>query len=399
MFELTGVVKPYAWGSPTVLPNLLGHQPTGEPQAELWLGAHPGGSSTVRLERGEVAIRDALAAEPEALLGVASVAAFGPRLPFLLKVLAVEAPLSLQAHPTREQAAEGFAAEEAAGVPIDAANRLYKDREHKPELICAVTPFEALVGFRPVAQTVALLDALAVTALGGVRDRLAARGEAALRPVVADLLATATDARSGLVEAVREAAVRLAAEPAGAAYALELDVAQRLAKAYPADPGVIIALLLNATRLQPGEALFLPAGMLHAYLSGVVVEPQASSDNTLRGGLSEKHVDPAELLRVLDASERPPHRVDPVEVAPGVSAYVPPVPEFRLARLDRAGAAVDLDGTGPAVLLVHDGELTVRSGGEEARVGRGRSVFVPAGRGPLTVSGDGGAYWASTNLS
>lgn len=396
MFTMTNPVRPYAWGSPTVLPELLGRPATGEPQAELWLGAHPGGSSQVRLEQGSVPLVDAIAAQPEALLGAPVVAAFGPRLPFLLKVLAVDAPLSLQAHPTVQQAEEGFAAEEAAGVALDAPNRLYKDRNHKPELICAITPCEALVGFRPVARTVELLDALATPALAPYRDVLARDGAAGLRPVLARLLGLVGAERAQLVEALREAAARQLAD--GTAYTLELDIALRLVKAYPTDPGVVIALLLEAIQLAPGEALFLPAGMLHAYLSGVAVEPQASSDNTLRGGLSEKHVDTAELLRILDVSERPPYRVRPEPVGDGVSLYVPPVPEFRLARVEPGGGTSTIDLDGPAVLLTLDGQLTVRAQGAEARVDRGRSVFLAAGRGAVRVQGNGLAFVVTTNL-
>jgi mannose-6-phosphate isomerase len=395
MFTMTNPVRPYAWGSPTVIPDLLCQPPTGEPQAELWLGAHPLASSAVHLTDGSVRLIDAIQQHPEALLGRAVVAAYGPTLPFLLKLLAVDAPLSLQAHPNAAQAAEGFAAEEAAGVPLDAPIRVYRDPAHKPELVCAVTMFEALIGFKPVAATVELLDLLDVPELRPHRDELARSGAAGLRPVLQGLLGFVGVERPHLVESVREAAARRL--PETDRFAHELEIVGRLAKAYPSDPGVIISLLLNPLRLTPGEALFVPAGMMHAYLNGVAVEVQANSDNTLRGGLTEKHVAITELLRILDASERPAHRVTPIRRA-GVDLYVPPVPEFRLARVQPAETTSRLYGAGPSILFGIEGDLETRTAQAQARLTRGASVFVPAGPSAIEVSGNGVAFWATTNL-
>jgi mannose-6-phosphate isomerase len=396
MYPMTNPVRAYAWGSPTVIPDLLGQLPTGEPQAELWLGAHPAASSEIQLDEGRIPLVDALQRDPEGLLGRAVVETYGPRLPYLFKLLAVDAPLSLQAHPNAAQAAEGFAAEEAAGVPLDAPTRVYRDPAHKPELVCAVTPYEALIGFKPVADAVQLLDFLDVAELRPYRDELARTGAAGLRPVLQGLLGFVGVDRPRLVESVREAAaLRL---PAADRFTYELEIVGRLGKAYPTDPGVVISLLLNPLRLAPGDALFVPAGMMHAYLSGVAVEVQANSDNTLRGGLTEKHVAITELLRILDASERPPQRITPVH-DDGAEVYPPPVPEFRLAHVRPGEQPVALRNAGPSILFCTEGELSARTAAAEARVTRGRSVFVPASASSVEVRGNGVAFWATTNLS
>jgi mannose-6-phosphate isomerase len=396
MFPMTNPVRPYAWGSPTVIPDLFGQWPTGEPQAELWLGAHPAASSEIWLDGDHIPLVAAIEHDPETLLGPAVVQAYGPRLPFMLKLLAVDAPLSLQAHPDAAQAAEGFAAEEAAGVPLDAPTRVYRDPAHKPELVCALTPFEALIGFKPVAETVQLFDFLNVDELRPYRDELARTGAAGLRRVLQGLLGFVGVERPNLVESVREAAARRLPEADRFTYALEIAV--RLAKAYPTDPGVVISLLLNPLWLAPGDALFVPAGMMHAYLSGVAVEVQANSDNTLRGGLTEKHVAITELLRILDATERPPQRVTPLRVD-GAEVYVPPVPEFRLARVHPDRGLVRLENLGPSILFCVEGELSVRTAAAPAPLPRGGSVFVPADESTVEVRGDGVAFWATTNLS
>jgi mannose-6-phosphate isomerase len=396
MYPMTNPVRAYAWGSPTVIPDLLSQPPTGEPQAELWLGAHPAASSEIQLGAGRTPLIDAIQRDPEGLLGRTVVQAYGPRLPFLFKLLAVDAPLSLQAHPDATQAAAGFAAEEAAGVPLDAPTRVYRDPAHKPELVCAVTAFEALIGFKPVADTVQLLDFLDVAELRPYRDELARTGADGIRPVLQGLLGFVGVDRPRLVESVREAAARRL--PEADRFTYELEIVGRLGKAYPTDPGVIISLLLNPLRLAPGDALFVPAGMMHAYLSGVAVEVQANSDSTLRGGLTEKHIAITELLRILDASERPPQRITPVHVD-GAQVYVPPVPEFRLVQVRPGTRLVELPNAGPSILFCTEGEVSARATTAEARLSRGRSVFVPATVSSVEVRGDGVAFWATTNLS
>ena len=224
-------------------------------------------------------------------------------LPYLLKVLAADEPLSLQAHPSAAQAAEGFARENAAGIPVDAPTRNYRDASHKPELICALTEFHALVGFREIAQTLALLRALDVAELAPHVALLAAQPDAAgLRALFTTWITLPQSVLDRAVPALQTACVRLAQQ--GREFAREARMALELSERYPGDAGVLAALLLNLVVLAPGEALYLPAGNLHAYLSGAGVELMANSDNVLRGGLTSKHVDVAELLRVLDFTPR-----------------------------------------------------------------------------------------------
>jgi mannose-6-phosphate isomerase, class I len=308
-----GVPRDYAWGSTTAIQRMLGLPEDGRPIAELWFGGHPDDPSpadTTTLDK-------LIAADPGALLGRAAVERFGPRLPFLLKVLAAGTPLSIQVHPTLDQAREGFAREDAAGIARTAADRNYRDANHKPELLCALTPFTALCGFRPPEQTLALLDELDVPELGFLQDLL--RGPDPLRraftgvlelpdpaPAIAALTRRATGAQDGPLHAAR-----------------------RAAEHFPHDAGVLLTLLLNDVVLQPGEAIFLGAGNVHAYLHGTGVEIMANSDNVLRCGLTPKHVDVPELLRITDF--RP--LVEPLIDGTG-GRFAAPVPDFALTRLE-----------------------------------------------------------------
>ncbi|MGY5132103.1 mannose-6-phosphate isomerase, class I [Streptomyces nigrescens] len=398
MDRLANTVRPYAWGSTTALPELLGTTPTGEPQAEMWMGAHPGAPSRIDRGAGPVSLAEVIDAAPEAELGADAVRAFGPRLPFLLKLLAAGSPLSLQVHPDRAQAEEGFADEERRGVPIGAGHRNYKDANHKPELIVALTPFDGLCGFRHPDRAADLLEGLGVDDLKPYVDILRATPEEdALREVLTAVLSAEHHAIAGTVERTAVAADQLAAKggphaDAYAAYAV-------LAHHYPGDPGVLAAMLLNHVRLQPGEALFLGAGIPHAYLSGLGVELMANSDNVLRCGLTPKHVDVPELLKVVrfeagDAGVLRPEDVDGEEV------YETPIDEFRLSRFALAPGAAPhpLASRTPQILLCTAGTVQLRAADEESAAGLtlapGESAFVPAGE-RIALSGDGTLFRAT----
>ncbi|GAA3191915.1 MULTISPECIES: mannose-6-phosphate isomerase, class I [Streptomyces] len=401
MDRLVNTVRPYAWGSVTALPELLGTEPTGEPQAEMWMGAHPGAPSRIDRGAGPVSLADVIAAAPEAELGTAAVAAFGPRLPFLLKLLAAGSPLSLQVHPDRAQAEAGYADEERRGVPLDAPHRNYKDPNHKPEMLCALTPFEGLCGFRHPAEAADLLAGLEIDALKPYVDILRAEPEAdALREVLTALLSTDRAALADCVDRAAAAADRRGAEdgphaPAYAAYAA-------LAHHYPGDPGILAAMLLHHVTLQPGEALFLGAGIPHAYLSGLGVELMANSDNVLRCGLTPKHIDVPELLRVVRFTPGDPGILRPEETD-GEEVYDTPADEFRLSRhvLAPGAAPRTLDARTPQILLCTAGTVLARPAdaqladpGDELRLTPGQSAFVPAGE-RITVSGEGTLFRAT----
>ncbi|WP_037677235.1 mannose-6-phosphate isomerase, class I [Streptomyces griseus] len=380
MDRLDNTVRPYAWGSPTAIPKLLGVEPTGEPQAEMWMGAHPGAPS--RTARGTLV--EVIDAAPERELGGKAVARFGPRLPFLLKLLAAGAPLSLQVHPDLEQAKEGYADEERRDIPVDAPYRNYKDANHKPELICALTEFDGLCGFRDPARAADLLEGLGVDSLKPYVDVLRAHPEdAALREV---LTAVLTADPEEMAHTVAEAAA--ACDRLGGDYAPYAGIAHH----YPGDPGVIAAMLLNHVRLQPGEALFLGAGIPHAYLSGLGVEIMANSDNVLRCGLTPKHVDVPELLRVVRFEAGDPGVLRPEAAPDGEEVYETPIDEFRLSRyvLPEGGGTHDLTRATPQILLCTSG--TVRAG--EHELAPGQSVFVPAGE-KTEVSGTGTLFRAT----
>ncbi|PCG85597.1 mannose-6-phosphate isomerase, class I [Streptomyces sp. WZ.A104] len=403
MDRLSNTVRPYAWGSTTAIPALLGIEPTGEPQAEMWMGAHPGAPSRVsrsgRASRSgqtgmasrttvpddtELALTEVIAADPEGELGATTVDRFGPRLPFLLKLLAAGAPLSLQVHPNLDQAREGYADEEARGVPIDAPHRTYKDANHKPELICALTPFDGLCGFRRPAEAADAMEALGVDSLKPYVDLLRAHPEeAALREVLTAILGADPAEMAETVEQAAAAAERLGG--AHAPYA-------RIAHHFPGDPGVLAAMLLNYVQLQPGEALFLGAGVPHAYLDGLGVEIMANSDNVLRCGLTPKHIDVPELLRIVRFEATEPGVLRPEAAPSGEELYETPVDEFALSRYTLASGAAPavLTAPTPQILLCTAG--TVRVG--ELSLSPGESVFVPAGE-PVEAAGAGTLFRAT----
>ncbi|NMO50961.1 mannose-6-phosphate isomerase, class I [Actinoplanes sp. TBRC 11911] len=426
MYPLTGAVRPYAWGSRTVIASLQGRPtPTETPEAELWLGAHPGNPSTVAGKDGPVSLDTLIAGDPNGQLGASVASAFGPRLPFLLKVLAAEAPLSLQAHPSSEYARTAYAKQEAD----PALPKNYTDAYHKPEMLVALTEFSALCGFRSPQVSAEVLASFGISALDPVVASLRA-GD--LRGAVEALLTWPADSRPALIDAVvaaargadeltaagAEAALAAAgvdaalasasaeaAFGAGAAhaaavpgkddYALALDLAAH----YPGDPGVLVALLLNHVRLAPGEAIWMPAGNLHAYLHGAGVELMAASDNVLRGGLTPKRVDVGELLNVLVFEVLDDPILPSTPVGPGIVTWEVPVPDFTLYRLDLDGTLPPLEvpAHGPRIVLCTDGEVFVGESldGTPVEVLAGGAAYAPADAGHIKVAGKGQVFVAA----
>ncbi|HIT75098.1 MAG TPA: mannose-6-phosphate isomerase, class I [Candidatus Avipropionibacterium avicola] len=377
MERLTGPVQHYAWGSTTAIPDLVGAVPDGQPWAELWLGAHP--SAPARI--GDTGL-DALVAADPGIVGTASVDRFGPRLPYLMKLLAAARPLSLQAHPSRARAESGFAAEEAAGVPRDDAERNYRDDWPKPEVLCALGDFEALYGFADPSMVADHLARLGISELDALVEPLRRPGGAEGIRTVFLRLCRLDGPERDLVERVAAAAADGVGEPTP--YGLFCRTAVELAEAYPRDPGVLAALLMNRMSLRAGEAIYLPAGNLHAYLRGLGVEIMANSDNVLRGGLTAKHVDVDELTEVLDFSPVRPRVVVPQEEEPGVFVHPTPAPEFRLWRLEVSHPiAVPATPYG-RILVVTSG--AVRAG--DLVLEQGQSAWAPAGE-AVTLIGEG----------
>ncbi|QKS16139.1 mannose-6-phosphate isomerase, class I [Curtobacterium sp. Csp2] len=391
---ITNTPRDYAWGSVTAIPELLGRTVTGAPQAELWLGAHPGSPSVVvnpATVGGADTLLEWIAAEPEAALGPDRTG-----LPFLLKILAAAAPLSLQAHPTPEQAQEGFAREDAAGVPIDDPARNYKDPFPKPELVVALSErFEALSGFRPVEETLADVDLLDAGSgrLGALRVHLAHGLEDTV-----SWLETADPSALAVVQAASDLAAAL---PDDAATPNTRTV-RDLTTAYPGDPGIVVSLLMHRVTLTAGQAMYLPAGNIHAYLDGLGVELMAPSDNVLRGGLTPKHVDVPELLHVLDFTAHPAPVLEPEQLAPGVDRFAPEGVGFALLRVTGEGRPVGLATggvaplTGPSIAICTEGVVTLVGATSATLLRKGESCFVTPDEGDVTVEADVASGLTST---
>ncbi|MFC5909380.1 mannose-6-phosphate isomerase, class I [Streptacidiphilus monticola] len=404
MDRLHNTIRPYAWGSRTAIAELTGRRPGSEPEAELWMGAHPGDPS--RLDRGDglVGLDAVIAADPEAELGRPTVERFGQTLPFLFKILAAGEPLSIQVHPNLEQARAGFADEESRGVPLDARQRNYKDPNHKPEAICALTPFTGLCGFRSPAAAAELLELLDVDELAPVVGALRTQpANEALRQALVQILGLAAADAARIVPraaaALREAAV--AAEKAGDhERAVELADYADVEKSFPGDVGVLAGLLLNHVRLVPGQALYLGAGVPHAYLHGLGVELMANSDNVLRAGLTPKHIDVPELLKVTLFEPQAPAvlRPEPVPDGHGEQLYPCPIDEFRLSRYQ--GGTDRIPTETPQILLCTAGTVELRDAtGAQLTLRPGESAFLPAGApAPEAVGPDSTLFRATVRL-
>lgn len=472
---LDNTIQRYDWGSTVAIQDLLGAPVDGRPAAELWLGAHPlapsrlaapglaapgdgapglaapgggapgdgAGGAPRPAAPGDGAgagrartLADLIRADPAAALGRRVLDEYGPRLPYLFKVLAAERALSLQVHPMPHLARAGFNRENRAGIPFDAPHRSFHDDQHKPELVVALSRFEALSGFRRPAQVLPLLTGVPGRLVGHMRDVLTRRPDAS---GVREAFALALHARfdpgtaDDVEVTVQHLRERLAAgadsgadapragagegpapfilagagterAPSGIVGAGRGDVDPRratreidrahatvvaLAGQHPGDPGAIVSLMLNRVTLEPGRAMFLPAGVVHAYLSGTALEVMSASDNVLRAGLTNKHVDVDALLECAGYEPAPPVRPRYLSVAGRIGAYRPPIAEFAL-ELGRSGTApAPLYGSGPRILLCLDGAVQVMAGGGAWAARRGESVFVPDATGPIEVSGPG----------
>ncbi|WP_026162085.1 mannose-6-phosphate isomerase, class I [Corynebacterium ulceribovis] len=383
MERLTGAMRYYPWGSRTLLANLTGRQiPVDRPEAELWFGAHPTGSAMV----GDRSLLDIISQDPKQHLGERVVTQHGETLPFLLKLLSAEQPLSLQAHPTIEQAQAGFAAENAAGIAVDAPNRNYRDANHKPELIVAVTQFEALAGFRPVAQTRELIDVLGTPGLQHYAVLLDGEDEAdSLRALFTTWINLPGDRVDALVNEVVADAERVVASEAPEWIRTVAASVVQIAQRYPGDIGVLGVLLLNRITLQPGEGIFMGPGQLHAYLSGLGVEIMANSDNVLRGGLTSKHVDVPELLRVLNFTPNSDPLIKPQvkQTSQGNDYlhYDTPVDEFYLDQAALTEEPFVLNHDGPVLVLCTQGEVSAAAAQDDTsalKISQGEALWVSA---------------------
>lgn len=399
IYSLENPIQRYDWGSVDGLREALGlPNPEGGPAAELWMGAHPKAPSLALVEGKRVALDALVAADPEAVLGAASVARFGPALPFLFKALSAGTPLSIQAHPAKRKAERGFERENLAGIPRDAPERNYRDANHKPEMAVALTRFEGLCGFRPVEEIVENVRLIAPDDHSRIAGRLERNpGKVELSVLFYSTISAPAEDKKAALARVRPHIERLLAEgrlDAGKERAFSW--ARRLFDLYPGDIGALAPLLLNLVVLEPGEAIFIGAGELHAYLEGTALEIMANSDNVIRGALTRKHVDVPELISVLTFSPAVPVVFGPERLSEFEELYPPLAPDFQLSRLrPRRGAPVRRAPLGPEILLCGEGSFTLREDGGAVELARGASAFVRADAGEYSIEGEGTLFAAS----
>ena len=388
MKRLEPARQQYAWGSTAAIPALLGVADDGAPWAEAWYGSHPAGPA--RVAGGDV-LSTLIEAEPERLLGEDIIWRFGRRLPFLLKLIAPEQPLSLQVHPSQAQAAEGYALEEEAGIALDHPSRNYKDTNHKPEMVLALTRFQAVAGFRAPRRAVEVLAGLDSVLARRMRRTLRLNPTRyGIRQVFSDVVSASTrPTPEEISDLVAEIAARF---EAGTSPSLRVDSnVLKMAVTFPGDPGIAAALLLNPVTLQPGEALFVPAGSVHAYISGLGVEVMASSDNVLRAGLTAKHIDVPEMLACVDYVAAPPVRPAPEYLSRATRAYYAPVDDFELmvTTVVAADGRLPVPGRGPRIVLAVFGSVTLVTQAHPQTLALGAAVFGGAYEHRLSVEGEG----------
>lgn len=366
MFEITNTPRPYSWGSTTALAELRGVEPSGQPEAELWFGDHAG-SPSIRVDDGRTLSEWERDAEQ-------------PELPFLLKLLAVASPLSIQVHPTREAAIAGFERENAAGIPLDSPVRNYKDANHKPEIIRAISPFSALSGFRPADERADILAHLVVAEVPGAEELITAAA-LGLRNVVDKIVR-----HSEFAVTVAKALPSVSPSTGQPHVDDAIATAQIVAARFPDDPGAVLALFLNHVVLAPGEALAVPAGTVHAYLSGLGVEVMASSDNVLRGGCTSKHIDADEFITVANWADDASHTITP-SISGNTRVLRAAFDDCQLVEVDVDGTAeISVDGS--AIALVIDGDVALHAS-TRCELTPGRAVFIEATDRDISASGRG----------
>jgi len=394
LYKLCNQIKHYEWGSPDFIPRLLGVAANGKPWAELWMGSHSGSSSLVSLPSGDVSLGELIAGDPRRYLGEKTAQRYG-ELPFLFKLLAVEKPLSIQAHPNSAQAYNGYERENRAQIAHNAPNRNYSDPNHKPEIICALTPFTGMCGFRSREEIMRLSSVFhAQTAPALLREGFIPLVQALEIPNQALAMQTFFSTLFDLPQAVREALTDfiLSVHDDG----FEWELMRDLARQYPGDPALIAPLYLSIFHLEPGEAIFIKAGVPHSYIHGCGVELMANSDNVLRGGLTAKHIDIAELINVLDFNSLKPSLIKPES---GASSFTYPTPceEFSLTVMHgTATKPAAFARNSPAVCIVTEGEVSIEmpDATNSMVLKQGESVFIPPAD-PLVLRGDYTLYAAT----
>lgn len=398
--KLENSIQEYAWGSYTAIPELLGEaSPAEAPQAELWMGAHPKAPSEVIMGKRKITLPELIKEGPAALLGIKTAEKFNGSLPFLFKVLAMAEPLSIQAHPNLAQAIGGFARENEQNIPIDGFKRNYRDANHKPEILCALTTCWALKGFRPIEQIVSKMAPLNITGIAPLVEALDKNpNERGLRRFFSSLLTLDPESKR---KSVTEVLAHIHHNMGDTEEACEpcRHWINKLNERYPGDIGVLSPLFLNLVEVKPGEALFLQAGQLHAYLQGVGIELMANSDNVLRGGLTPKNIDVAELLSILDFTGAEPEKVQIESSTAGEEFYLTPAAEFRLSRISVEEGREYLSGGERSIeiIICTRGSASIwdLSTGAGFPVKKGDSFIIPASVAEYRITGSADLYKAA----
>lgn len=382
MKKMHNNVQNYAWGSVDALTDLYGiANPQGKPMAELWMGAHPKSSSLVEDNEGNlVSLRELIALDLAANLGEKVAKRFG-ELPFLFKVLCADQPLSIQVHPSKSSAVIGFEKENQAGIPIDAAERNYKDANHKPELVFALTPFAAMNGFRELGEIQSLLQPVA-GAHPDIAHFLTKPSFDSLKMLFASLLGLEGEEKSLALDILNNALHTQHGEP--------WTTISSIAQHYPDDSGLFSPLLLNVIELSPGEAMFLYAETPHAYLKGVALEIMANSDNVLRAGLTPKYIDIPELFANLKFEAKPAASLLTAPVKNGNTlSFAIPVEDFAFSLHNLSSAPQALTQNSAAIIFCVEGQTVLQKAQQQVVLHPGESCYIPASDSPIEASGNG----------
>lgn len=385
MLKMTNKIQNYDWGSKNALTTLYGIQnPQNLPMAELWMGAHPKASSIVidPISGNKITLKSLIESDPIRYLGE-KVASQYHRLPFLFKVLCAAQPLSIQVHPNKIYAEVGFAQENAADIPLDAPNRNYKDNNHKPELIYALTPFKAMNAFRPLAEIADLLDFVSA-AHPEIQLFVQQPSEEKLTKLFSQILSLGNEQKERALGVLKSALNSRQGEP--------WNTIKRMASLYPEDNGLFAPLLLNVVEMQPGEAMFLYARTPHAYIEGTGLEIMANSDNVLRAGLTNKHIDIPELIANVDFI---PKMSSSLYIQPKVTGnlcnYDIPVEDFAFCIYSINDTQVKFENSTATILFCIEGELTIEANDKKTSILAGESIFISAIEKEITIFGSGRA--------
>jgi len=386
IYQMKNPIKNYAWGSKTFLSQLLEQDTQATtPQAELWMGTHPQGVSEIKCDDKWISLEAMISQHPDLILGEKVARQFDNKLPFLFKILAIDKPLSIQVHPNKSQAVEGYERENQLNIPLSAANRNFKDKSHKPELVCALTTLWAMCGFRSY-------EAIQTNFLPISGDIALCQSDQTIYDFFNQLMHLDNNTKNQLIAAALQYAKSRTDQT-------HWQWVTRLAGNFPDDIGVLAPLFLNTICLNPGEGLYLQPGVMHAYLDGNAVEVMCNSDNVIRGGLTVKHIDVETLLDILSTNSENITPIHPQMVQPNEWHYDIPIDSFSLTRYDvQPDHCMNITVNGPEVLLCIKGNIQISQHKDTLLLRPGMSAFVSHEVHSYTIDGEGVVYKASINL-